>query len=70
MSRRRRSRPLPVAQPTPRPEESSEADAAVVALQAECAKLAEEELPLWPIGSGLPGAGGSRRGSHKKDERW
>ncbi len=46
MSRRRRSRPLPVAQPTPRPEESSEADAAVVALQAECAKLAEEELPL------------------------
>lgn len=46
MSRRRRSRPLPVAQPTPRPEESSGADAAVVALQAECAKLAEEELPL------------------------
>lgn len=46
MSRRRRSRPHPVAQPTPRPEESSEADAAVVALQAECAKLAEEELPL------------------------
>ena len=46
MSRRRRSRPHPVAQPTPRPDESSEADAAVVALQAECAKLAEEELPL------------------------
>ena len=46
MSRRRRSRPHPVAQPTPRPEELSEAGAAVVALQAECAKLAEEELPL------------------------
>ncbi len=46
MSRRRRSRPYPVAHPTSRPEESSRADAAVVALQAECAKLAEEELPL------------------------
>jgi GGDEF domain-containing protein len=46
MSRRRRSRPHPLAQPTPRPEELSEADAAVVALQAECAKLAEEALPL------------------------
>ncbi len=46
MSRRRRSRPHPVAHPTPRPEESSVADTAVVALQAECAKLAEEELPL------------------------
>ncbi len=45
MSRRRRSRPYPVAHPTPRPEESSGADAVVV-LQAECAKLAEEELPL------------------------
>lgn len=46
MSRRRRSRPYPVAHPTSRSEESSGADAAVVALQAECAKLAEEELPL------------------------
>lgn len=46
MSRRRRSRPQPVAHPTSRREESSAEDAAVVALQAECAKLAQEELPL------------------------
>lgn len=46
MSRRRRSRLHPVAPPTLRPEESSSADAAVVALQAECAKLAGEALPV------------------------
>ncbi|OLC30667.1 MAG: hypothetical protein AUH31_04295 [Armatimonadetes bacterium 13_1_40CM_64_14] len=46
MSRRRRSRPTSIAHPTPRREESSAADAAVVVLQAECAKLAEEQLPL------------------------
>ena len=46
MSRRRCSRPKSVAHPTPLREESSAADAAAVALHAECAKLAEEELPL------------------------
>lgn len=46
MSRRRRSRPHPLASATPRREEPSVVDAAAVALQAECAKLAEEELPL------------------------